>query len=537
MGLIDLNKSTGTSNPFKICANIFIAFVGAGVLGLPYAFKEAGILEGVFIIIIVAVLSVKAMLLIVECKYRIVDRSKSGEENMGRKEDSLYAHFAGTKEEKADLLKTEGDMMTRIKDLKPFLVHDLTYGDIGYEAIGPTGRILVDFALVLSQIGFSCAYLIFICENLSSLIPKIERTYWLLIVLPPLSFLTMFRNLSSLAITSLIAQCSNLFAFGIVFWFDFKHASKVRIHPKEISLANLPFFAVIAIYCYEGAGLILSLENSLAKEVKSKFNRYFLSTIGLLTVLYISFGVFGYMSFGAETKQIITLNLPNVMMFPVMKVLEHYFILDPDRSVWKGNVMRGLVVLLTGVIVVMIPNFVDLMALVGASCCTLLAFILPGLFHLKLFKGKLNKKQILLNWLLVLFGIIGATFGMWDAFIRLSGSQNNLPIPIPETTTLPTKPVNVSATSSPVLPALTNLTTTTVKNLDMSTLKNLDMSTLKNLDMTTVQNQATSAKSVLTLIPTTKSSVNQTALSATSSVLNSTLIANPFTEKFNNSNT
>ena len=30
----------GSKNPVKIIANIFISFIGAGVLGLPFAFKE-----------------------------------------------------------------------------------------------------------------------------------------------------------------------------------------------------------------------------------------------------------------------------------------------------------------------------------------------------------------------------------------------------------------------------------------------------------------------------------------------------------------
>ncbi len=30
----------------RVIANIFISFIGAGVLGLPYAFKQAGLLEG-----------------------------------------------------------------------------------------------------------------------------------------------------------------------------------------------------------------------------------------------------------------------------------------------------------------------------------------------------------------------------------------------------------------------------------------------------------------------------------------------------------
>jgi len=34
----------GSTSPVKIVANIFISFIGAGVLGLPYAFKEVSII-------------------------------------------------------------------------------------------------------------------------------------------------------------------------------------------------------------------------------------------------------------------------------------------------------------------------------------------------------------------------------------------------------------------------------------------------------------------------------------------------------------
>ena len=34
---------TTTRDPVKIVANIFISFIGAGVLGLPYAFKRVGL--------------------------------------------------------------------------------------------------------------------------------------------------------------------------------------------------------------------------------------------------------------------------------------------------------------------------------------------------------------------------------------------------------------------------------------------------------------------------------------------------------------
>ena len=58
-----------------IVANIFISFIGGGVLGLPFAFMKAGILEGTFIMLAVAFLSVKAMLLLIDCKYMAIHQN------------------------------------------------------------------------------------------------------------------------------------------------------------------------------------------------------------------------------------------------------------------------------------------------------------------------------------------------------------------------------------------------------------------------------------------------------------------------------
>ena len=63
---------SGTRDPVKIVANIFISFIGAGVLGLPYAFKRAGILEGIVVMCFVSYFAVKAMLLIIDCKYKVL---------------------------------------------------------------------------------------------------------------------------------------------------------------------------------------------------------------------------------------------------------------------------------------------------------------------------------------------------------------------------------------------------------------------------------------------------------------------------------
>ena len=92
-----------------------------------------------------------------------------------------------------------------------------------------------------------------------------------------------------------------------------------------MDLKGLPFFIGVSIYCYEGAGMILSLEASVAKDYRSRFSTIFgrslfpklvlellrlALSITAMSSLYILFGVCGYLSFGPETHSIITLNLP-----------------------------------------------------------------------------------------------------------------------------------------------------------------------------------------------------------------------------------
>lgn len=424
----------GTSSTVKVFGNIFISFIGAGVLGLPYAFKEAGILEGVTIMVLVGCLSIYAMLLIIDCKYEIL-------ENKTRKSFEV--------EEEAMIPNGEGNIA---KNSKQKSKSSMTYGEVGFEAIGSKGALLVDIAILVSQVGFCCAYLIFITENIArffietddqeSMTAELEavkiKKISLFSIIVPLCLLCFLRQLHRLAIFSLFADLANVFAYTIVFWFDFEHANKVRMHPKEIDLSGLPFFAGIAIYCYEGAGMILSLEESLVEDRRKEFRNIFKYTMLIITTLYILFGVCGYMSFGPETNAIITLNLPNgvfpflvrgclcfslfftfpVMMFPIIQILEKR--LKMEYSSWmKGNALRSGMVLLCMFIVLLIPSFSTLMSLVGATCCNLLAFILPAVFHLKIFGNSITKRQRIIDMILIGLGLIGTIIGSIDSLKRL----------------------------------------------------------------------------------------------------------------------
>jgi proton-coupled amino acid transporter len=68
----------------------------------------------------------------------------------------------------------------------------------GRHAAGSVGEAIVDVSIVLSQTGFCCAYLIFITENLATF--ALQKHVWLLILLPPLFLLTLYRHLDRLAL-------------------------------------------------------------------------------------------------------------------------------------------------------------------------------------------------------------------------------------------------------------------------------------------------------------------------------------------------
>ncbi|CAB4067008.1 SLC36A [Lepeophtheirus salmonis] len=143
----------------RIVSNIFISFLGAGVLGLPYAFKESGLLEGAIVMTFVSIISVKAMLLIVDAKYLILAGRKHGL-------------------------------------IKEVINDEISYSDVGDAAFGHAGRLTIDTALLVSQLGFCCAYLIFISETLSSYFTVISKTQCLFLMLPPLFGLTLIKDLS-----------------------------------------------------------------------------------------------------------------------------------------------------------------------------------------------------------------------------------------------------------------------------------------------------------------------------------------------------
>lgn len=220
---------------------------------------------------------------------------------------------------------------------------------------------------------------------------------------------------------------------------DFEFYSHDNI--VAVDLKGLVYVTSICIYSLEGVGLILPLESSAKDRVG--FPTLLTQVIFGIFLLMAFFATCGYVAFGNGTISPISLNLKGesamfvqmalclalyltypMMMFPVNDVLEDLFFRDsmkPPTTYWPSRSFRCGVVLTTATIAYALPNFGKFLELVGASICTLLGFILPCLFDIKVFgKTELKVWQLLTDVSIIGIGIFFGAVGTFDAVVKLT---------------------------------------------------------------------------------------------------------------------
>ncbi|KAJ4894777.1 Amino acid transporter ANTL3 [Raphanus sativus] len=397
-----LGPRTLSSQP-KTFANVFIAIVGAGVLGLPYTFKKTGWLLGLLTLFFVSSLTFFCMMLLVRTR---------------RKLESLSGGFSSI----------------------------TSFGDLGESVCGPAGRLLVDVLLVLSQAGFCVSYLIFVATTMANLLSHGTE---ILLGLDPSSVymwgcfpfqlgLNSIPTLTHLAPLSIFADVVDVAATLVVMVQDVFIFVKKRPPLRLFGGFSVFFYGLgVAVYAFEGIGMVLPLE--LEAKYKDKFGRALGLAMGLISIMYGAFGLLGYMAYGDETKDIITTNLGTgwvstlvqlglainlfftfpLMMHPVYEVIERR-LCSSSYSIW----VRWSTVLVVTLVALLVPNFADFLSLVGSSVCVVLGFVLPSLFHLQAFKEELSVGRKVVDVVIFIIGVVIAVTGTWTAVIEIMTSKD-----------------------------------------------------------------------------------------------------------------
>ncbi|KAI9165646.1 hypothetical protein LWI28_017967 [Acer negundo] len=408
-------KPKPLSSQFKTFANVFIAIVGAGVLGLPYTFKKTGWLMGLIMLFSVAALTYYCMMLLIFTRRKL-------ETPLGSSSYSSSSSFGP-------------NGFSRIA----------SFGDLGFVVCGSIGRLSVDVMIVLAQAGFCVSYLIFIANTLVNVINSNESSsHKILGFLTPKALyiwgcfpfqlgLNSIPTLTHLAPLSIFADIVDLGAMGVVMVEDVMIFSKNWPVLKAFGDFSVFSYGIgVAVYAFEGIGMILPLESETKDQ--DKFGKVLGLCMAFISIIYGSFGALGYFAFGEETKDIITTNLGAglvsilvqmglcinlfftfpLMMNPVYEVMERRFC-DSRYCIW----LRWVIVLGVSLVALSVPNFADFLSLVGSSVCVVLGFVLPALFHLLVFRRELGWKWIALDGIIVVFGVVIGISGTWSSLVEI----------------------------------------------------------------------------------------------------------------------
>ncbi|KAF7723806.1 neutral amino acid transporter [Apophysomyces ossiformis] len=333
------------------------------------------------------------------------------------------------------------------------LVVPASFGDMGGVLYGSKMRMAVLVAITLSQIGFVCAYMVFVAENLQSLVLTFSRCrvlipMHLLILAQSFAFipLAMIRKIHRLSVFALIADVFIVIGLAYLFYYDFKELFTVGMANVAMwNPSHFPLFVGTAAFTYEGIGLVIPITESMKEP--QKFPTVLRRAIFFITLLFISMGAISYLAFGEDVQTIILLNLPSndpvvssiqtlyslaiclsipLQLFPAIRIMENGLFTTrsgKNNAVvkWQKNVFRVLIVFLCAWIAIVgskdkLDKFVSL---IGALFCIPLCFIFPPLFHLRALSlpsaRRLANYALITFGILCMFGIAYATLSQWNS--------------------------------------------------------------------------------------------------------------------------
>ncbi|KAK1967197.1 transmembrane amino acid transporter [Colletotrichum sublineola] len=379
---------SGKNSPMSAALLLLKSFVGTGVLFLPRAYLNGGMAFSNAVLLGVAALSYYCFVLLVTTR-----------------------------------LKVEG-----------------SFGDLGGILYGKWMRGIILTSIVISQIGFVAAYMVFTSENLQAVILAVSDcksnipVKWL-ILLQVLVFLpfSLLRDIEKLSFTALIADAFILLGLAYLLYYDILTLSTNGL--ADIILFNRndwTLFIGTAIFTFEGIGLIIPIQESMKNP--KKFPGVMLAVMIIISVVFIGMGAISYAAYGSKTETVVLLNMPQdnkmvnsvqflysiaimlsipLQLFPAIKITENALFTKSGKYnpyiKWQKNLYRFFFVILCAVIAWGGADDLDkFVALVGNFACIPLVYIYPPLLHYKaVAKNRLWKIS---DIVLCVFGLIAMAY-------------------------------------------------------------------------------------------------------------------------------
>ncbi|TRM64501.1 transmembrane amino acid transporter protein-domain-containing protein [Schizophyllum amplum] len=364
------------------------AFIGTGILFLGRGFYNGGLLFSAGLFVFIAMVSLYTFLLLVHTKYEV-----SG-----------------------------------------------SFGDIGGKLYGNWMRYLILGSIVVSQLGFVSAYIIFVAQNLQAFVMGVTKcgTYLpmavtigvqVVVFLP----LVLIRDLAKLSTTALVADAFIL--FGLIYIFGTEISIVAERGAAQVQAFNYNSFSLFvgtAVFSFEGIGLVIPITDAM-KEPR-KFPKAITGVMFFLTVLFGGAGALGYLTFGSEIQTNVLVNFDTsskivqtvqflyamaillsvpLQIFPATRILENGLFVRSGKQdnyvKWQKNCLRFVVVFTCAVISWLGADDLDkFVAFIGCFACVPLCYVYPAMLHLKAVAR--TRRQKVADIAMMVFGIIACVF-------------------------------------------------------------------------------------------------------------------------------
>ncbi|EGW31437.1 uncharacterized protein SPAPADRAFT_140616 [Spathaspora passalidarum NRRL Y-27907] len=349
-----------------------------------------------------------------------------------------------------------------------------SFGELGYKTYGKPLKFCILISIIMSQVGFVATYILFTAENLISFIKQyiVDTPPWIshaniviaqcIIMIP----LVLIRNLTKLSFVSVVSSIFIIVGLIIIFWYSGLNLYINGIGPNITNFNSTSWTMLIgvAVTSFEGIGLILPIESSMKQP--EKFPMVLSTSMAVITVVFVAIGTVGYLSFGEKIKSIIILNLPQnsiavqsililysiavfltapLQLFPAIKIGESLIFRHKGKVVshhsssttrrteeeeeegklyhhsgkynpqvkWLKNLFRSIAVATICTLAYLNSNNIDkFVSFNGCFACIPLVYIYPPLIHLKTIKARLAVNKTLFNWSVIVFDYLLITVGI-----------------------------------------------------------------------------------------------------------------------------